>query len=393
MEKITVIGSGSMGHGIAQVFAMSGHEVTIVDLNKEILQKALEKIKWSLSVFAQKGRITPEDAEKAVARINLTTNYEKAVKNADLVEEAVPENLQLKKQLFAKLDKIAPLHTIFASNTSTLSITEMGESTKRSDKIVGMHFFNPPQLTGLVEVVKGEKTSQETIDMVVHLVEKTGKTPLVVRKDVRGFIVNRILVAVLNEAFWAYYRGEATREEVDASVRHNGGFPLGWFELADISGLDVIHDIGKVLYQAYGERFKPCSEIIEPLINEGKLGRKAGFGFYNWTKDRPTITFNVSGKYDAERSWLVAVNEAAWVIHDNVAGPREIDTGMKLGICWPTGPCEYADTIGIDVVLKKLKDLYAKYDMEIYRPCPLLEEYANKGWLGKKTGKGLCIQV
>jgi len=388
LRKATVVGSGTMGHGIAELLAMAGYEVTMIDISDEFLTKAMEKIKWSLDKFVEKKRIRREDADATLTRIHTTTSYEQAAKDIDLAIEAVPENMELKKKVFTTLDSLAPPHAILASNTSTLSITEMGKATKRPDKVAGMHFFNPPHSMALVEVIKGENTNQETISTLADLARKLGKTPVIVRKDVRGFIVNRILGAVFNEAFWAFKRGEATKEGIDASVKYTGGFPMGWFELADFVGLDIAYEVGKILYEAYGERMKPCAEVIDPLINEKKFGQKTGIGFYDWTKGRPRIPFNLLDEYDVERSWAVAVNEAAWLIHDDAANPTDIDTGMKLGTYWPSGPCEYADRTGLDVVLNKLKELYAKYNMEMYKPCPLLEEYVNSGRLGKKTGRG-----
>ena len=386
--KAAVIGSGAMGHGITQLLAMSGLEVTMVDINDEILQKAKEKIKWSLGKFVEKKRIRQEDADAALARVATTTSYEQAGKDIDFAIEASPENMEIKKTIFAKLDEVAPPHAILASNTSTLSITEVGKATKRPDKVAGMHFFNPPQFMALVEVIKGDNTSQETMNTLSELAKKLGKTPVVVRKDVRGFIVNRILGAVFNEAFWAYHRKEATKEGIDASVKYTGGFPMGWFELGDFVGLDIAYEVGRILYEAYGERFKPCQEVIEPLVKEKKLGQKTGVGFYDWTKGRPRIPFNLLDEYDVDRSWAVAVNEAAWLIHDDAANPADIDTGMKLGTYWSSGPCEHADRTGIDMVLNKLRELHAKYNMEMYKPCPLLEDYVGKGWTGKKAGKG-----
>ncbi len=388
LTKVAVIGSGAMGHGIAQILAMNGYEVTMIDISEEILQKAKEKIKWSLDKFAEKKRIRREDADVAFSRIRTTTSYEKAVKDIDLAIEAAPEKMDIKKKVFAKLDSIAPPRALLASNTSTLSITEMGKATKRSDKVAGMHFFNPPQLMALVEVIKGDKTSQETINTLAELAKKLGKTPVVVRRDVRGFIVNRILGAVFNEAFWTLRRGEATKEEIDASVKYTGGFPMGWFELADFVGLDIAYEVGEILYKAYGERFKMCREIINPLIKEREFGQKTGIGFYDWTKGRPRIPFNLSDEYNVDRSWAVAVNEAAWLIHDDAANPEDIDTGMKLGTYWPSGPCEYADRTGLDTIFSKLKELHAKYNMEMYNPCSLLEDYVNKNWIGKKAGRG-----
>jgi enoyl-CoA hydratase/3-hydroxyacyl-CoA dehydrogenase len=388
-KKAAVVGSGAMGHSIAELLAMNGHEVTMIDINDELLQKAKEKIKWSLDKFVEKKRIRKEDADAAMARIHATTSYQEAAKDIDLAIEAVPENMDLKRKVFSALDATAPLQAILASNTSTLSITEMGKATKRPNKVAGMHFFNPPLMMQLVEVIKGENTNQETINTLLELSKKLGKTPIIVRKDVRGFIVNRILGIVFNEAFWAFQRGETTKEGIDSSVKYTGGFPMGWFELADFVGLDIAYEVGRILYEAYGERFKPCEEIIGPLIKEHKFGQKTGAGFYDWTKGRPRIPFNMLDEYDVERSWAVAANEAAWLIHDDAANPEDIDAGMKLGTFWPSGPCEYADRMGLDVVVNKLKELYTKYNMEMYKPCPLLEEYVSKGFTGKKVGKGL----
>lgn len=388
IEKAAVIGSGAMGHGITELLAMNGYEVTMVDINDQILQKAKEKIAWSLNKFVEKRRIRQEDADAALARVATTTSYEQAGKDVDFAIEASPENMELKRTVFAKLDQVTPPHAILASNTSTLSITEMGKATKRPEKVVGMHFFNPPQMMALVEVIKGDNTSQDTITTVVELAKKLGKTPIIVRKDVRGFIVNRILGVAFNEAFWTYQRKEATMQGIDSSVKYNGGFPMGWFELADFVGLDIAYEVGKILYEAYGERFKPCSEVIDPLMKDHKYGQKTGVGFYDWTKGRPRIPFNLLDEYDVDRSWAVAVNEAAWLISDDAANPEDIDTGMKLGTYWPQGPCEHADRTGLDVIISKLKELHSKYNMEMYKPCPLLEEYVSKGWTGKKAGRG-----
>ncbi len=388
LKKVAIVGSGAMGHGIAELLAMTGYEVVMIDINDELLQKGKEKIKWSLDKFVEKKRIRKEDADATLARISTTTSYEQAGRDIDLAIEAVPENMELKKKVFSTLDSVAPPNAILASNTSTLSITEMGKTTKRPDKVAGMHFFNPPIMMALIEVIKGDSTSQETINTLAELAKKLGKTPIIVRKDVRGFIVNRVLGAVFNEAFWAYQRKEATMEGIDASVKYTGGFPMGWFELADFVGLDIAYDVGNILYQAYGERFKPCVEVIDPLIKEKKFGQKTGVGFYDWAKGRPRIPFNLLDEYDVDRSWAVAVNEAAWLIHDDAANPVDIDTGMKLGTYWPQGPCEYADRTGLDIVLNKLKELHAKYNMEMYKPCPLLEEYVSKGRTGKKAGRG-----
>jgi enoyl-CoA hydratase/3-hydroxyacyl-CoA dehydrogenase len=387
VKNIVVVGSGVMGHGIAQIAATAGYDVAMIDVSDEILAKAIEKIKWSLEKFAEKRRVRPEDISLILSRIKTTTSLEDVAGNADVVIEAIPEKIELKKELFAKLDRLTPKHTLLATNTSSLSITEISKATSRPDKVAGMHFFNPPQLMPLCEVIKGQFTSDETISTIVELARKMGKTVVICRKDVRGFIVNRVLGAVFNEAFWTVYRKESTIKEVDASIKYKAGFPMGIFELADYVGLDVLANVAKVMYEAYGERMKPCP-LAEPLLNEGKLGQKTGQGFYDWSTGRPRIEFMLAGKYDINRVYSIAVNEAAWLIYEDVADPADIDTGMKLGAGWPSGPCELGDRLGLDVILSKLKDMYSKYNEEMYKPCPLLEDYVSKGRIGKKTGQG-----
>ncbi len=376
-----------MGHGIAELLALAGYDVTLVDISDEVLKKALDNIQWSLGKFVQRKRIQEEDAKNAMSRIKTSIEVEEAASDVDLVVEAVPENLELKKSIFKKVDKTAPSHAILASNTSSLSITEMGKVTGRPDKVVGLHFFNPPALMVLVEVIKGDGTSEETVDAAVDIVNKLGKTPVVVRKDVRGFIVNRVLGVVLNEAFWAVQRGEATMEEVDAAVKYKAGFPLGAFELSDMIGLDVLDEVSTVLEEAYGDAAKACP-IVKKLVQEGNLGQKTGKGFYDWKVGRPRISFRLAGKFDVQRLYAVAANEAARLIHEDVAGPEDIDQAMKLGTGWPSGPCEQGDKLGLDTLLEKLKELYSKYGEEAYRPSSLLEEYIGKGFTGKSAGRG-----
>lgn len=387
LKKAAVIGAGMMGHGIAQLFAMAGLDVFLVDVNEEILDKALKEINWSLGKLVEKGKLTDENAKKTFLRVKATTNLEDACKDVDFVVEAVPENLELKKQVFSRLDKASPNHTILATNTSSLSITEIANATQRPEKVVGMHFFNPPVLMPLVEVVKGEKTSDETIETTINLAKRLGKTPALVKKDVRGFIVNRILVSMFTDACHAVRRGEATMEMVDATIKYKAGLPMGAFELADYLGLDIVYSVSKVMEEAYGERAKVCP-LLEQLVKEGKFGQKSGKGFYDWTVGRPRIPFKLAGKYDVERVYAVSINEAAWMVYEDVADPQNIDTAVKLGTAWAQGPCELADNLGIDNVLAKLKELYNKYGEEVHKPCPLLEEYVGKGWLGKKTKRG-----
>ncbi|MCJ7631507.1 3-hydroxyacyl-CoA dehydrogenase [Candidatus Bathyarchaeota archaeon] len=376
VKKVAVIGAGPMGHGIGQVLVMAGLEVVLTDLTDEILTKAKDQIRWSLKKLAEKGRLN-QDVNSIMSKIRTTTNLDEALKEVDLVIESVSENLQLKKKVFSSLDEKAPEHAILASNTSSLSITEMAKATRRGNKVVGMHFFMPPVLMRLVEVIKGDETSQEVVNTMVKLTKRLGKTPIVVEKDVRGFVVNRILMATFNEAFWTVYRDEATIEDVDAAMKNEAGFPMGPFELADYIGLDIVYETSKNIEEVYGITARTCP-IIEHLIKEGKLGKKTGKGFYDWSTGRPTTELKLSTKFDLEKMYAIIVNEAARLIHGGVAVPKDIDTAMKLGTSWPLGPLELADKIGIETVLNKLKVLHKRYSDERYSPCPLLEEYLSK---------------
>jgi enoyl-CoA hydratase/3-hydroxyacyl-CoA dehydrogenase len=239
----------------------------------------------------------------------------------------------------------------------------------------------------LLEIIKGSQTSDATIEVALGLARELGKTPILVNKDVRGFIVSNVLSAVFNEAFWVVWRNEATVQEVDAAMKCKAGFPIGIFELADFVGLDIGSSVGKEMEEAFGSRFKACP-ILEPLVKAGKLGRKTGEGFYNWSAGRPRIPFELADKFDPNRLYAMTANAAAWLVHDDVATPADIDTGMKLGTGWPSGPCERADEIGIDTVVSNLNELHKRYPEPMYEPCPLLVEYVKNGWLGKKTGQG-----
>ncbi len=386
IRNACVLGAGTMGHGIAQLLATKGINVTLIDVNDEILQKGKERIQQSLNKFVEKRSIRKEDAEAAFQRIKTAVNYEDARK-ADFAAEAIFENLEAKKKLLSDLDKLAPPNAILASNTSSLSITEMSKATQRPAQVVGMHFFNPPQLMPLVEVIKGQFTSEETADTAMQLANRLGKTPILVRRDVRGFVFNGVLGPLFNETFWTVYRGEASKEEIDAAAKYVAGLPMGILELADFIGLDIISDASRPDGESSIGETKICP-ILEPMVKEGKLGQKSGEGFYKWTAGRPRIPFEIAEKFDVNRIYLPAINAAAWLVKEGVASPRDIDTGMKFGGGWPSGPCETADRIGLDTALSQLRELNSKYGKETAPICPLLEEYVQNGWLGKKSGRG-----
>ena len=378
--KVAILGAGVMGHGIAQVCATAGYEVAVRDIKQEFLDKARDAIEKSLAKAVSKGKMSSEKAKEIMNRIKFTLSVEEAVKDADLVIEAVPEIMELKKQVFAEVQKYAKPECIFASNTSGLSITELGNSTDRPEKFVGLHFFNPPVVMQLVEVIKGEKTSEETIKKAVEFVKSIGKVPVVVKKDVAGFIVNRILVPYLTLAIDDVDKGIATPEQIDTVFLTKYSFPMGPIELSDFVGLDILYFAGN----QWG--LVPVPKILKDKFERKELGMKTGRGFYDWGTGRPKIA-KIEG-YDELRLIAPMVNIAAELIELGVADAKEIDTAMKLGTNMPKGVCELGDEIGLDVILSKLESLYKEKGYEILKPKDLLKKMVSEGKLGVKAGKG-----
>lgn len=280
IEKIAVIGAGTMGSGIALVFAQAGIEVNMVDIKEEFLQRGNERIKKFLEKGVKKEKITQNEAEEIKKRIHSTTNLEEAVKDVQLVIEAIIENVSAKKDLFSKLDQYCAETTIFASNTSAISISDLASVTNRQEKFLGMHFFNPPPVMKLVEIIKGKKTSEETVNIIMELCSKIGKVP-VPSNEAPGFIVNRLLWQFLNESYKLLEENVATIEHIDQAVKLGLNHPMGPFELSDYIGLDVMLYIGEYIASELGEKYAPA-KILKKMVDEGKLGRKTGEGFYKY---------------------------------------------------------------------------------------------------------------
>src|SRR5574338_1533243 len=274
-----------MGHGIAQVSAMSGYNIVLRDIDQQFLDKAMEKIKWSLDKLVSKEKISKLESENILSRIKTKVDLKEAVSSADLVIEAVPEIMDLKMKVYAELDRVADDKTIFASNTSTLPITEIANTTSRPEPFIGIHFFNPPQLMKLVEVIPGQKTNQEVVDTTMNFVKSVSKEPVLCKKDVAGFIVNRIFIPLVHEAAWAIDRDGASMIEIDSAVKFRLGFPMGIFELADFTGLDVIHKATIEMHSRDKKVINPHPKI-EELFNQKKLGQKTGSGFYEYAGEK-----------------------------------------------------------------------------------------------------------
>lgn len=278
IQKVMVVGSGQMGSGITQVLAQTGYQVVMNDIKEEFVQKGLEKITKLLDRDIQKGRITAEEKAALLSRIEISTNIEDA-KDVQLVIEAATENKEIKLEIFRKLDEITPENAILASNTSSLPITEIGAVTKRPEKVIGMHFFNPVPVMKLVEVNRGLATSEETFSIVEDLAKEMKKVPVAI-KDLPGFAVNRILIPMINEAIYAVYEGVSTPEGIDEVMKLGANHPMGPITLADYIGLDTCLAIMEVLAEGFGDpKYRPCP-LLRKYVEAGWLGVKTGRGFY-----------------------------------------------------------------------------------------------------------------
>ncbi|HEX9026864.1 MAG TPA: 3-hydroxybutyryl-CoA dehydrogenase [Clostridium sp.] len=282
MEKIFVLGAGTMGAGIVQAFAQKGCEVIVRDIKDEFVDRGIAGITKGLEKQVAKGKMTEEVKVEILSRISGTTDMNLAA-DCDLVVEAAIENMKIKKEIFAELDAICKPETILASNTSSLSITEVASATKRPDKVIGMHFFNPAPIMKLVEVIRGIATSQETFDAVKNLSVAIGKEPVEVA-EAPGFVVNRILIPMINEASFILQEGIASVEDIDTSMKYGAGHPMGPLALGDLIGLDVCLAIMDVLLSETGDSKYRASSILRKYVRAGWLGRKSGKGFYDYSK-------------------------------------------------------------------------------------------------------------
>lgn len=285
VKRIAVLGAGLMGHGICQVAAHNGFDVWLRDVEQRFVDNGMDMIRASLAKFETKGQLTRDQVNEILDRIHPTLSVEEAVKKADLIIEAVPERLDIKTPVFQETDKHAPVYAIIASNTSSISITQLGSATKRPERVCGMHFFNPPQLMRLVEVVKGAKTSNETVQTVLDAAHKMGKETVLVKKDCPGFIVNRVLVPALNEAVALLWEGVADRDDIDKAIKLGLNWPMGPLMLLDYIGADTTLSIAEVLEEGIDPKFHPHVGLKQ-MTRANLLGRKTGRGFYDWTEKK-----------------------------------------------------------------------------------------------------------
>lgn len=397
--KAAVIGGGTMGGGIAQVISFSGLPVVIKDISQDAVDKGIEAAREVYASRVKKGKMTQNEMDQKMALISGTTTYE-GFDDVDIVIEAVTERMDIKKAVFKELDEVCPSTCILTSNTSALSISELGAVTKRPEQVIGMHFFNPAPVMKLVEIIPGLETSEDTINAVMDFTSELRKLPVRV-EECAGFAVNRLLMPFFNEAVYAVQEGSASMEEIDAAVT-KAGMPMGPFFLADMLGVDVCYHVQHILHDEYGPRMAPAL-LLEKLFKAKRFGKKTDAGFYVYGDGDENFTANaikevqaetgISGTpFSFERLILPMINEAAYALQEKVASPNDIDLAMMAGAgmadtTGPKGPLQIADEMGLDVVLAKMEELHQIFG-ERFRPAPLLKRKVRAGHLGVKTRKG-----
>jgi len=373
LKNITVLGSGVMGHGIAQVSATAGYNVVLRDIEQGFLDKAMEKIRWSLDKLVSKEKISKAEGDAIFSRIKPIVDLKEAVRDAQLIIEVVPEIMDLKKKVYAELDQAAAPEVIFASNTSTLPITEIASTTSRPEKVIGIHFFNPPQLMKLVEVIPGEKTAPEITSFTENYVKSVKKTPVLCRRDVPGFIVNRLFIPMVHEACFMMDRYGYSMTEIDSAVKFKLGFPMGIFELADFTGMDVIHKATTEMHLRDKKVINP-HPTIEKMFNEKKLGQKSGEGFYKYSDDkyeRVPLSEELAEKCNPIDLVANILNNAAWLVTNKASDIEELEKAANLGLGLKKPMFETAKEFGIKNIVDELNKLASQYG-EFYKPDPLL---------------------
>ena len=373
IKRIAVIGAGTMGHGIAELATIAEYEVDLYDISDDVVQQGYQKITWSLQKLAVKGLLTQEQVEPAASRIHPTSDLKEAVQHADVVIEAAPEDLELKHTLFKSFEAEAPQHAILATNTSSLPISEIAAVLESPERVIGMHFFNPPILMPLIEVIRSQYTSDETLDLTVELAKRLKKTPVVCRKDTRGFITSAIFEGFIGEPMWQISREGADFRAIDARMKFKENFPMGPLELADLTGLDVGFNIRR-------EAGLPNPPILNEKVNAGELGRKTGRGFYNYADGAsPDYLPELADQFDPMPIYAMMVSIASRLVENDVADSPEIDMAMRLGGGFPIGPLAKADEIGLDAIVSALDALREKHEDERYQVPKLLRDMAEDG--------------
>lgn len=399
--KVGVVGAGTMGAQIAEVVSYAGVPAVLADVNPTLAQRGIDAVRAIYQARVEKGKMSPEQLDEKMLLVSPSSGLER-FKDVDLAIEAVSEDIKLKELVFHELDRVCPRNAILASNTSALSISALGAATKRPDKVLGLHFFNPAYVMRLVEVVPGLATSPHTVDDAVSFAESIGKLPIVV-KECAGFLVNRVLMAYANEAVRALQEGAATRQAIDQEMVAFG-MPIGPLALLDTVGLDISFEVARILYRSYGPRMTPAP-LLEAMLKAGRLGVKSGHGFYDYVsgeeggRDRgmEQLLNDVRSRgergvtrWSRSRLLLAMTNEAVMALQEGVASAADIDLAMIAGIGYPKekeGPLHFADRLGIDQVLDELEE-FAETLGPRFWPAPMLRRMVDAGFTGQMAGRG-----
>jgi len=361
VKRIAVIGAGLMGAGISYVSRASGYDVIMSDLDDHAINRGLSRINEYVESGIKRGKLHVQDKEKIISQLVTTTNLDEAVSDVDLVIEAVFENMDIKKKLFKEMDHVAKPQTILASNTSSLSITELGKVTGRPDKVIGMHYFSPVPSMKLLEVILGKETKEDTIQTAMDVGQSQGKIT-VKAIDSPGFIVNRLRMQISRAAMLIYEQGLGSAEEIDTAMKEQLGTPMGSMELTDFVGLDVSFGTMSTLERELGKCYK-VPETLKRFVQEGRIGRKAGKGFYAYDDQKRSL----EKPKGADPSWLVTriimpyLREAIIEFETGIASKEDIDKAMKLGSNYKEGPFETISRLGLDKVRDELKKLQQEF--------------------------------
>ncbi len=372
VKKIAVIGSGAMGNGIAQVGLMAGYTVTMNDVEQRFIDRGVATIKDSLSKFVSKGKITEDANKDMLSRLKTTTDLKEAVSDADLVIEAVFEDLTLKKKVFADLDAYAPANAVLASNTSSMSITAIASAAKKPERVVGMHFFNPAVLLKLVEVIYADQSSDAAIQTTFDVAKKMNKVPVIVRKDSPGFIYNRVNAPTGLLLQLILDKGSPTPAQFDAAFK--ALMPMTPFELLDYVGLDIVQHTQGYYAQTLSKDYTPRKALTD-MVESGNLGKKTGKGIYDWSAGRPRIdTSNPTTEYDFTHMVALQVNEATKCLEEGVTNdPKDIDLAIANG-GGGMGPFAIAKSVGYDKLVARCNELADKFGIEVFRPTKTMKE-------------------